>query len=369
MTYASHRPGCPDPSQFRFAATIAPTHCSPTQGPTRVSVPACALQCQVRPARRAVNKPFFPSVAGARPSAAAEGTNHRVGGENITLCTRRASSLPSAPSMASEIDRIVDAVVARVQQELGKPGASPKTSVTPPAGTGASPTPGIAAPRPRPDLARIIDHTLLKPDATRDDLRRLCSEAIAYHFYSVCVNSVNVPFVREQLRGSTVAVCAVVGFPLGAMSPSAKAFETSEAVRQGADEIDMVINVGALKSRDYALVLDDIARVVGAAQGRVVKVILETGMLTRDEKVIACALSKAAGAAFVKTSTGFGPGGATVEDVALMRAIVGPEMGVKASGGIRTAQDADRMVSAGANRIGASASVAIVTGGAGKTGY
>jgi deoxyribose-phosphate aldolase len=192
---------------------------------------------------------------------------------------------------------------------------------------------------------------------------------VAFHFFSVCVNSVNVPFVREQLRGSTVAVCAVVGFPLGAMTPSAKAFETTEVVRQGADEIDMVINVGALKSRDYALVLDDIARVAGAAPGRTVKVILETGMLTRDEKVVACALAKAAGATYVKTSTGFSPGGATAEDIALMRATVGPELGVKASGGVRTAQDVDRMVAAGATRVGASASVAIVTGGTGKSGY
>jgi deoxyribose-phosphate aldolase len=137
------------------------------------------------------------------------------------------------------------------------------------------------------------------------------------------VNSVNVPFVRKQLQGTTVAVCAVVGFPLGAMSPSAKAFETTEAIRAGADEIDMVMNVGALKSRDYALVLDDIARVVGAAGDRVVKVILETGMLTRDEKLIACALSKAAGASFVKTSTGFAQGGATADDITLMRATVG----------------------------------------------
>jgi deoxyribose-phosphate aldolase len=274
--------------------------------------------------------------------------------------------------MASDIDRIVDAVVAKVQQALDKPGPG---TVVPTAGSvasakgAASANPGLSGPRPRPELARIIDHTLLKPDATKDDLRKLCSEAMAHHFFSVCVNSVNVPFARQQLQGSTVCVCAVVGFPLGAMSPSAKAFETTEAIRHGADEIDMVMNVGALKSRDYALVLDDIARVVGAAQGRTVKVILETGMLTRDEKVIACALSKAAGASFVKTSTGFGPGGATAEDIALMRSIVGSELGVKASGGVRTAADADAMVAAGATRVGASSSVAIVTGGAGKSGY
>lgn len=269
--------------------------------------------------------------------------------------------------MATDLDRIVDAVVARVAQEMGKSAGS----VTPSAGHASSVVahPGVAANKPRPDLARIIDHTLLKPDATKDDLRKLCSDAATHGFFSVCVNSVNVAFARERLRGSTVAVCAVVGFPLGAMSPGAKAFETTEAIRSGADEIDMVINVGALKSRDYALVLDDISRVVGAAQGHIVKVILETGGLTRDEKVIACSLSKAAGAQYVKTSTGFGPGGATAEDIALMRATVGPELGVKASGGVRTAADADRMVAAGATRVGASSSVAIVTGSAGTSGY
>lgn len=276
--------------------------------------------------------------------------------------------------MANDLDRLVDAVVARVQHELAGPApTAPKGSVVPQVSRGPSGA-AVTAPegtkgKPRPDLGRIIDHTLLKPDATRDDLRKICSEAMAWHFFSVCVNSVNVPFCREQLRGSSVAVCAVVGFPLGAMTPNAKAFETTEAIRAGADEIDMVLNVGALRSRDYALVLDDIAKVVGAAQGRVVKVILETGMLTRDEKVIACALSKAAGASFVKTSTGFGAGGATVEDIALMRAVVGDELGVKASGGVRTAADADAMVAAGATRVGASSSVAIVSGGVGKAGY
>jgi deoxyribose-phosphate aldolase len=270
--------------------------------------------------------------------------------------------------MSSDLDRLVDAVVARVQQELGP--TTPKGSVTPKVSQGgaATATPGAGG-KPRPDLARIIDHTLLKPEATRDDLRKLCSEAAAWHFFSVCVNSANVPYAREQLRGSTVAVCAVVGFPLGAMTPNAKAFETTEAIRAGADEIDMVINVGALRSKDYSLVLDDIGRVVGAAQGKIVKVILETSMLTRDEKLIACALSKAAGAHFVKTSTGFGGGGATVEDIALMRATVGPELGVKASGGVRTANDADRMVAAGATRVGASSSVAIVSGREGSGGY
>jgi deoxyribose-phosphate aldolase len=280
--------------------------------------------------------------------------------------------------MARDIDQLVDAVVARVTQEMATPAREAvRPTVTPRVGSAASGAGGVApvagqasaAAQPRPDLARVIDHTLLKPDATRDDLRKLCSEAMTWRFFSVCVNSVNVPFCRQQLTGSTVSVCAVVGFPLGAMTPNAKAFETAEAIRAGADEIDMVINVGALKSGDYALVLDDIARVVGAAPGRVVKVILETSMLSRDEKVIACALSKAAGASYVKTSTGFGGGGATAEDIALMRGVVGPELGVKASGGVRTAADADRMIAVGATRVGASSSVAIVSGGTGSSGY
>ncbi len=210
-------------------------------------------------------------------------------------------------------------------------------------------------------LARMIDHTLLKPDATTDDLKRLCAEARKYHFASVCVNSSNVARVKALLHGSGVMTCAVVGFPLGAMATPAKAYEAREAVRAGADEIDMVINIGALKSRDYALVADDIRKVVDAARPAAVKVILETGSLSSEEKVIAVSLAKVAGAAFVKTSTGFGPGGATAEDIALMRRLVGDELGVKASGGVRTHDDAERMVTAGANRIGASASVAIVT--------
>lgn len=214
----------------------------------------------------------------------------------------------------------------------------------------------------RKDLAPYIDHTLLKPDATREDLRRLCEEARAYGFASVCVNSANVRFCRSLLEGSPVMVVAVIGFPLGASSPEAKAFEAREAVRNGAQELDMVINIGALKSKDYALVLEDIRRVVSAAAPHKVKVIIETGMLTHTEKVVACALAKVGGAAFVKTSTGFGPGGATAEDVALMREVVGEGVEVKASGGIRTSEDADKMIRAGATRIGASASVAIVTG-------
>jgi deoxyribose-phosphate aldolase len=213
------------------------------------------------------------------------------------------------------------------------------------------------------ELAGMIDHTLLKADATAADLEKLCAEARKYCFASVCVNSSNVARARAFLEGAGVMVCAVVGFPLGAMTPTAKAFEAREAVRAGADEIDMVINIGALKSRDYALVEEDIRKVVQAARPAKVKVILETGALGAEEKVIAITLSKIAGAAFVKTSTGFGPGGATVEDVALMRRLVGDAMGVKASGGVRTHEDAEKMRLAGADRIGASASVAIVSGG------
>ena len=212
------------------------------------------------------------------------------------------------------------------------------------------------------NIAQMIDHTLLKPEATRDQVKALCEEARKYLFASVCVNTAWVPLARALLAGSDVMVCAVVGFPLGAMTPTAKAYEAREAVRQGAAEIDMVINIGALKSKDYETVFEDICRVVKAAGRARVKVILETGALSEEEKIVGCTLSKLAGAAFVKTSTGFGKGGATVEDIELMRKVVGGEMGVKASGGVRSTDDAERMKQAGANRIGASASIAIVTG-------
>lgn len=210
-------------------------------------------------------------------------------------------------------------------------------------------------------LAAKIDHTLLKPDTTPEEIKRVCEEARKYHFATVCVNSAYISLVSEQLKGSGVKPIAVVGFPLGAASTASKAFEAREAIRNGAQEIDMVINIGALKARDYSLVLDDIRQVVEASRPYGVKVILETSSLNDDQKILGCALSKAAGAAFVKTSTGFASGGATAEDIALMRRIVGPEMGVKASGGIRTYEDAAKMIAAGASRIGASASVAIVT--------
>jgi deoxyribose-phosphate aldolase len=212
-------------------------------------------------------------------------------------------------------------------------------------------------------LASLIDHTLLKPDATKEEVEQLCREAAQFCFASVCVNPNWVSLCRELLRNSGVKVCTVIGFPLGAHLPDIKAYETKRAIEQGAEEVDMVINIGALKSRDYALVEQDIHGVVSASAGRaLVKVILETALLTRDEKIMGCTLAKAAGADFVKTSTGFGGGGATVEDVQLMRETVGPEMGVKASGGVRTRDDAEKMVAAGATRLGASAGVKIVRG-------
>lgn len=304
----------------------------------------------------------------------------------------------------SDVDRLVELITQRVQQRLGAPGAAA-------AGTAAKLGASLAlAPRDRgectddsapgedcascgscvvrrpwtvravegagasrvgapggigavpADLGKLIDHTLLKPEATRDEVVKLCAEAKQHRFASVCVNTTWVPLCKALLAGTDVMVCAVVGFPLGAMTPSAKAYEAREAVRQGAREIDMVINIGALKSRDYETVFEDICRVVKASAPAGVKVILETSALDTEEKIIASSLSKLAGAAFVKTSTGFGKGGATVEDVQLMRRVVGSELGVKASGGVRTAEDAIKMATAGANRLGASASVAIVTG-------
>ena len=212
-------------------------------------------------------------------------------------------------------------------------------------------------------LASLIDHTLLKPDAPREEVEQLCREAAQFCFASVCVNPNWVALCREMLRNTGVKVCTVIGFPLGAHLPDVKAYEARRAVEQGAEEVDMVINIGALKSKDYALVEQDIHGVVQAAgKTTIVKVILETTLLTRDEKVMGCTLSKAAGADYVKTSTGFAGGGATVEDVQLMRETVGPEMGVKASGGVRTRDDAEKMVAAGATRLGASAGVKIVRG-------
>ena len=213
-------------------------------------------------------------------------------------------------------------------------------------------------------LAKMIDHTLLKPDATQQEIAQLCFEARKYEFASVCVNPTWVKLCAQLLQGSSAKVCTVIGFPLGATSSETKAFETKTAIDQGATEIDMVINIGALKARDLETVAKDIRGVVNAAHSRniIVKVIIETALLADEEKTIACLISKEAGADFVKTSTGFAGGGATVHDVALMRKVVGPEMGVKASGGVRTFEDAESMIKAGATRIGASAGVKIIQG-------
>lgn len=220
------------------------------------------------------------------------------------------------------------------------------------------------------DLAQYIDHTILAPDATEQALDKVCQEVIQYQFKSVCVNSSRVAYVAGKLQRSGVAVCAVVGFPLGAMDSRAKAFETRQAIDDGAKEIDMVLNIGSLKSGDLKTVEKDIRAVRRATRGTtILKVILETCLLSDAEKVLACEISKKAGADFVKTSTGFSKGGATVEDIALMRRTVGPDLGVKASGGIRDASKALAMIQAGATRLGTSASVAIVTGAQGKSGY
>jgi len=212
------------------------------------------------------------------------------------------------------------------------------------------------------EIARLIDHTLLKPDASREQIVTLCEEARTHAFASVCVNPVWVPLCADLLRGSETKVCTVVGFPLGATLAEVKAFEAGRCVAEGACEIDMVIDVGGLKSGDYPRVERDIAGVVQASHrgGALVKVIIEAALLTDDEKVKACVLSRVAGADFVKTSTGFGPGGATADDVALMRRVVGPQMGVKAAGGVRDLKSAQAMIEAGADRIGASVGVKIV---------
>jgi deoxyribose-phosphate aldolase len=222
---------------------------------------------------------------------------------------------------------------------------------------------------PNLDIAKMIDHTLLKPEATQQEIAQLCYEARKYNFASVCVNPTWVSLCAELLKGSPVKVCTVIGFPLGATSSETKAFETETAIKQGATEIDMVINIGALKARDLETVARDIRGVVKAAHahGIIVKVIIETVLLSDEEKTIACLISKEAGADFVKTSTGFAGGGATVNDVALMRKTVGPQMGVKASGGVRTYEDAESMIKAGATRIGASAGVKIIQGPSGQS--
>jgi deoxyribose-phosphate aldolase len=227
------------------------------------------------------------------------------------------------------------------------------------AGVGVDAAGGVEA-----DLAGMIDHTLLKPDATVPEIEKLCGEAKKYGFASVCINPGYVSLCARLLKGTDVKVCTVIGFPLGATSTASKAFETEQAIRDGAQEVDMVINIGMLKSGEYDYVENDVFAVVSTAKRyrMLSKVIIETGFLTDEEKIKACMLAKRAGADFVKTSTGFGKGGATVGDIALMRRVVGTAMGVKASGGVRSREDALAMVASGADRIGASASVKIVSG-------
>ena len=213
------------------------------------------------------------------------------------------------------------------------------------------------------DFAKMIDHTILKPEATKEEVKKLCNEAVRYGFHSVCVNSSYVYYCAQLLKDTDVKVCTVVGFPLGAMSTDGKVGETLAAVEDGAEEIDMVIHIGMIKSGDWKYVKEDVASVVEAAGDRaIVKVILETCLLTEEEKIQACRICKEAGADFVKTSTGFSRGGATVADVELMRRTVGPVMGVKASGGIRTAAKAEEIAEAGADRLGTSSGIAIVEG-------
>ena len=219
-------------------------------------------------------------------------------------------------------------------------------------------------------IANMIDHTVLKATATKQDVVNVCNEAKENNFFSVCINPTHIELVKKELEGSNVKVCTVIGFPLGANTPEVKAFETKDAIAKGADEVDMVINIGALKDKNYDLVERDIKAVVDAADKKaLVKVIIETCYLTDDEKKIACELAVKAGTDYVKTSTGFGTGGSTPEDIKLMRDTVGPEIGVKASGGVRSLKDADAVINAGATRIGASASVAIVNGEVSKDNY
>lgn len=272
-----------------------------------------------------------------------------------------------------DMEALVDALVTRVKAELRAD--DPTFQWQYGAGWNAnttliSPQAIHAAGRVDQTVASHIDHTMLKPEVTRDDLIKLCDEARRHRFYSVCVNSSNVALCVDQLRGSGVLTICVVGFPLGACLGHVKAYEAQEAIKLGAREIDTVINIGALKSGDYDTVLQDLAVTVEASKPYPVKVILETSKLTDEEKVAGCVLSREAGAAYVKTSTGFGGGGATIEDVKLMKQVVGDAgIKVKASGGVRSAEDAWAMLEAGADRIGASSSVAIVTGGTSTGSY
>jgi deoxyribose-phosphate aldolase len=258
-------------------------------------------------------------------------------------------------------NQLIEKIVAEVVARLNAQAATRIAAAVP--SRGQEPA-ASGPPMPAPaDLARYIDHTLLRPEAATAAFDKLCREAVTYKFFAVCVNSCRVAYVARKLQGTGVKVASVVGFPLGAMTSRAKAFETREAISEGASEIDMVINVGLLKSGDYAGVEEDIRSVRRATRGTtLLKVILETVLLSQEEKVMACQIARKAAADFVKTSTGFLGGGATVEDIRLMRSVVGQDMGVKASGGVRTYKNAVDMIAAGATRIGAQAGVAIVTG-------
>jgi deoxyribose-phosphate aldolase len=254
------------------------------------------------------------------------------------------------------IERIVTEVVARLGNV--KAPSSSSASLLPAASSSAA----LLSLAPA-DVAKYIDHTMLQANAPTQAFDKLCDEALKYAFYGVCVNSCRVAFVAKKLQGTGIKVCSVVGFPLGAVTSRSKAFEAREAISDGASEIDMVINIGFLKSGDYHGVEEDIRTVRRATRSTtVLKVIIETAMLTQEEKVIACELAKKAGADFVKTCTGFGGGGATVEDIALMRSVVGRDMGVKASTGVRTYKGALAMIGAGATRLGCGSSIAIVSG-------
>ncbi len=259
------------------------------------------------------------------------------------------------------IDKITKEVMQRLKETSLQQGAGEKSDARPQqSSTRMS----------QAELAGYIDHTLLKPEAVEAQFEQLCIEAVKYKFKSVCVNSSWVPYVAKKLRGTGVIICSVIGFPLGGMDTRSKAFEARSAIASGATELDMVINVGALKSGNLKLVEEDIRAIKRACRSTtVLKVILETGLLTDAEKIIACEISKKADADFVKTSTGFAGSGATVQDIALMRRIVGPKMGVKASGGIKTFDQAIALINAGASRLGCGASVAVITGTEAKGNY
>ena len=262
---------------------------------------------------------------------------------------------------------LVERIVGEVMSTLAGQGQAPKAGRSAAAG---APAAGPAGAPSAEQLAKYIDHTMLRPEAPLEAFDKLCAEALQYGFFSVCVNSCRVAYVARKLRGTGVKVCSVIGFPLGAMSSRAKAFEGHGALEDGASELDMVLNIGALKSRDLKYVEEDIRAVRRASHGTtLLKVIIETALLTQEEKVLACELAKKAGADFVKTCTGFGGGEATPEDIALMSRTVGPGMGVKASGGVRSFEKAMLLIGAGATRLGAVAGVAIVTGAVGKSSY